>query len=541
MKFVKTFCKPGSTISPIPAGLQLKLQYNEYGLLQKIFVGFTLDLDPTYDDPDAGDYDKSNLFLKVKELVPSSINVTGGTTWVFGVLYTDNIPCVEGIVPQSLYKAYIEDIIKGGNYAFYAGYVYSLAASYNGPLINYNFLKAAGFEALPQTIVPLNATNDTLDVLMKPSTYPFRREFLAGFLVFEGLNCRYARANLMQINVANQPKLYIGQNIGGYFKGKIITELKAEYEFNYSTIVHHSISKGNTLLIEKDPECNIFDIVVTRDGLHNEKPIQNTSSSVTCPVCGKVCLIGSNDAPIRCDDPHCLSHQYTNAASMVETFKLDPLAYQKYRSLVDNKEIICITDILEIEPYKDVAIEATLAEAMRAVVPAQIVPDFSILERFANKCNHKVETVSYYLENPLRIETDLDITDPIIRRFVNWLEDPYNVSTLTTIFSRVSIKTKLEKFEGAPIFRGNTIAVTGRFKRGDYPEIKSILSSYAANVICSIELGEDLPDMVIVGSLNEEISGQMIQKAKAHNIPITDEDQFFAAYDIDTDLAQNLL
>ena len=114
MKFAKTFCKPNATATVVPEGLPLKLEYNEHGLLKKFTIGFTLDLDPQYDDPDAGQFNYNELFARIKRLVPQAITTTGGTTWVFGVLYTDNIPCDEGILPQALYKSYIKDIIDGG-------------------------------------------------------------------------------------------------------------------------------------------------------------------------------------------------------------------------------------------------------------------------------------------------------------------------------------------------------------------------------------------------------------------------------------------
>ena len=99
----------------------------------------------------------------------------------------------------------------------------------------------------------------------------------------------------------------------------------------------------------------------------------------------------------------------------------------------------------------------------------------------------------------------------------------------------------MQKFDGDPIFRGNTFVITGKFKRGDYPEIQSILMSYAANVVPDIEPGQKLPDIVITGSLNDGISGKIIQKARLHNIPIVEEDVFFTQYEIDQDLANNLL
>ena len=182
-----------------------------------------------------------------------------------------------------------------------------------------------------------------------------------------------------------------------------------------------------------------------------------------------------------------------------------------------------------------------MAQAIDSVVPVTVVPNAEIFERFANKCSNSVETVNYYLNNPLHIETDLDIIDPIVRRFVTWVEDPYNASTISTILDIVKIAEKVQKFDGDPIFRGNTFIITGKFKRGDYHEICSILQSYSADVMSNFEQGKKLPDLVITGSLNDGISGQIIQKARIHNIPVADEDAFFSQYEIDDDLARNLL
>jgi hypothetical protein len=226
---------------------------------------------------------------------------------------------------------------------------------------------------------------------------------------------------------------------------------------------------------------------------------------------------------------------------MLKVFGLVELNYDEYVDLVKDKTIQCMTDVLALPKYKDIEIKTSLANALSAVVPTSAAPNSDILERFANKCNNSAETVCYYLDNPLRIETDLDIVDPIIRRFVSWLEDPYNVSTVKTILDIVKIEARKKKFEGDPIFRGNSFVLTGKFSRGDYQEIASILESYDAKVMPSFEQGEKLPNAVITGSLNDGISGQVIQKARLHNVPIVDEDDFFTRYEIDDDLARNLL
>lgn len=539
MKFSKTFCKPSSTVTVVPVGLPIKLQYNQFGLLQKFTVGFSLDLDPQYEDSDVGTFNYNAAFAKIKQIVPTTISTSGGTTWVYGVLYTDRIPCSEGMLPQALFKDYIKDIINGGKYEFYAGYVHSLAASFKGPLVIRNFLAASKFDMLPQIIVPLTMTDETLQHMMNPGTYPFNYAFIGGFFIFEELSCRYVGGNLLQINVTNKVSPFVDSD--GYLKGEVVTESGRKYTFNYSAIIRHGVEKGCTLLVERESESSCLTITSTRVGVGAEKVIDNSLHEVKCPICKKKYMVGGTDAPVQCDDPHCLSHAYKDALKMLNTLGLPTMSYNSFRSLVDSKNIICLTDLLELPPCKDIDVKVSMATAMYAVIPTSVVPNYDILERLANKVNNSIETLTYYLENPLRIETDLDIVDPMVKKLADWLKDPYNVSTITTILSQVDIDAKLQKFDGAPIFRGNTIAITGRFKRGDYPEIESILKSYAAEVVPSIEPGDKLPDVVIVGSLMDGISGQLIQKAKTHHIPIQYEDEFFEAYEIDKDLAQNLL
>lgn len=539
MKFSKTFCKPNASCSPVPVGIPTVLEYNEYGLLKKARIGFSIDLDPMYEDSDAGEFNYNEFFLKVRGLVPGSITTTGGTTWVFGVLYTDNIPTNEGMLPQALYKSLISQLVGGQKFDFYAGYVKSRAVSFQGPLIIRNFLSREKFNLLPQVIVPLTMTDATLQKMMNPGAYPFKYAFLAGFFIFEDLDCRYAAVNLLQINVTKDIEPLVDAD--GFVKGQILTASGRTYTFNYSAILHHGVIKGCTLLVERDNASTGLEILSTRLGQGVERVAEPILHDIKCPVCGKIFRGGDNDSPIQCDDPHCLSHEYQEAVKMLTTLKLPTLSYNSYKALVDSKKIVCLTDLIDLPPCQEVEIKTTLATAMRAAVPVSVVPTFDILERFANKCNNKVESVVYYLNNPGRIEPDLDIADPIIRRFAKWLQDPYNVSTLTTIFSRVKIDNKLQKFDGAPIFRGVTLGITGKFKRGDYAEIESILRSYAADVVSSIEPGAKLPDAIIVGGLNDGISGQMIQKARIHNIPLQEEDDFFARYEIDQDMAQNLL
>lgn len=538
MRFAKTFCKANAVISAIPAGLPVKLQYNEHGLLQTFRIGLTPNLDPMYEEPSLK-FDHDALMSKIKGFVPNAIATKGGTTWVYGILYSDNVPLNEGEMPKALYQSYINDIIKGGRYEFYAGFAKSLAVQFSGSLIIRNFLSSAKFNLLPQIVVPVVMKEETLNMLMDPASYPFNKNFVAGYFIYEGLNCRFAADSLLQIKVTNEPNLFIGQD--GYWKATVVSEKEEGYTFNYSSILHNNIKKNTVLLAERDVATRTLNVIATRikggaQVVQNCSPIQ-----VKCPVCGKVNMIGTSNAPTQCDDPHCMSHQYPNAVKMLKVFNLPELPYEEFAEKVKSKDIICLTDVLELPQYKDIEIKTSLAQALYAIIPSTEVPNADLFERFANKCKNNVDTVLYYLDNPLRIETDLDIVDPIIKRFADWLEDPYNVSTVRTILDRVEVAARSQKFEGDPIFRGNTFIITGNFKRGDYHEIASILESYSAKVSPAFEQGEKLPSAVIQGSLNEGISGKVIQKARLHNIPIIDEDDFFTRYEIDKDLEKNLL
>lgn len=540
MKFTKTFCKPSSVISVVPAGLPLKLQYDQNGLLQTFRIGFDVSLNPLIDtDCVLDDKKHKAVFDKVKGFVPNVISSKGGSTWVFGVLYTDNVPLDEGRIPEDLYDSYIADLLKGGRYEFYAGYVNSLAVQLSGSLIIRNFLTANKFDLLPQIVVPVSVKPETFDMLMDPASYPFNRPFIAGYFIYEDLHCRYAHDTLFQIKVANDPSIFITED--GYWKSKVVSESGKEFVFNYSSIVHNNIKKGTILLAEREDINSALKVSSTRMKTGAQLVPKSSPESVKCPVCGKINLVGQDEAPVQCDDPHCLSHEYSTAKKMLKVFGLADLSYDEYMDNVRARDIQCLTDVLLLPQYKDAKITVSLSQALDAVVPVSVVPNSDVFERFANKCNNKVETVKYYLDSPLRIETDLDIVDPIVRKFANWLQDPYNVSTIQTIFDIVTITERKQKFDGDPIFRGNKFILTGKFRRGDYQEIASIIESYAAKVSPSFELGESLPNAVIQGSLNEGISGEVIRKARLHNIPILDEDQFFTTYEIDKDLASNLL
>lgn len=535
MDFTKTFCKPGSCVTAVPAGLQLVLEYNEHGLFNKFYIGWNSDLKIS-SEKELDDQTYADLFYKIKDFVPATISTKGGTTWIYGVLYSTVIPCDDGNIPNCLIDSYIKMILENGRFTFYGGYVTSLAVSFQGPLIIQNFLKVSKFNPMPQVIVPLNLTDDTIDAMTHYGKVSFDRDYIAGFFVFEELSCRYASMDLVQLTVAKEPTLWIDQ--AGFWKGTIESASGVQAGFNYSVILHYGIEKGTTVLLQNmdtDPE-----VITTRMGSSARIIPLQANEDVKCPICKKICKLGAFENPFKCDDPHCMSHEYPAVRHMLNCFKMSEMSYYgQYKDLLDSKSLLCVTDVFTLPQYKDAEITTTLANLLYAMMGTQV--RYEVLERFANKCSNKVETLKYYLNNPLRIETDLDVVDNEVVKVVKWLEDPYNVTTITTMLDIVKVAESEKKFDGDPIFRGNRFVLTGLFKRGDIKEVESILRSYAAQVSTSIELGDQLPNAVIIGGMNEGISGQVIQKAKIHHIPVIDEDDFFERYQIDRDMRENLL
>ena len=86
--------KPGDFVMPLPIGLQLTIQYNVEGNIEKVFTGYKDRTDVTHDIV-------GNLIAK--KTVPAKISVNGCTTWVFGILYTSETVSKCAMLPEGIY------------------------------------------------------------------------------------------------------------------------------------------------------------------------------------------------------------------------------------------------------------------------------------------------------------------------------------------------------------------------------------------------------------------------------------------------------
>lgn len=533
MMFAKTFCKPGSYVEVAPIGLQAMLEYNASGLLHSVKIlqpnevgyGFIQEVD-------------NETLRKIYSLVPTKINLKGGTTYIEGTFFTPHLPDHStGNIAYCANDEYISMIREGMYFDFYAGNVISLAASFKGALTVRNWLSGNGFKSLPGIVVPIEMKQETLDMLFSSFSCPFDSNFLAGFYIFEGVD--QARFTLTDLCYNKVTEFSMKVDSDGYAKGLVMLDDNEEiHVLNLADAAHFNCDKSPNVRIlyhkHSDGRIELYKGITTST--------DDKMRSYTCPICHKQVALPAT-GPCQCSDPHCMSVLYPEASKMLSRLALPELPYETYNELVQNKDIFCITDLLTLDIYKDSKIEASIADVLSAITPVEVVADDTIFERFANSCNNSIDSVMYYLKNPNRIATELNLNNPQVIRFIKWVSDPYNLTSVETLLAAVDLKARSKKFEGAPIFRNNAFVITGKFKRGNFKEVASILESYEATVLTDIDITGThiVPNGVITGGTNESISGYIIKTARAHNIPIISEDEFFANYGIDEDLAANLL
>lgn len=523
MIYAKTVCrKPGSYVAVVPAGLRVSLQYNQNGIIQSIKLL----------DAANSEVDKDHFSMMIK-FVPQKIGLTGGTTWVDGVFYFSDIPTDPGMIPDCCYATYLARFMSSDCMCeFYAATVKSLAASFGGAQVIRNWISINGFNMLPGTVVPTDFSESTIEMLLQTGSYSFRYPYVSGFYIFDGTDVLYARSGLMQGTVTDISNTLTPE---GYVQSAVTLDDVADekpvvLKFNYSDVVTHSMQNGASILYFIDTSIHVLE---TRPSSAKIK-LAAIGNKVTCPVCGKIYYAPAH-GPVQCDDPHCLSVAYPQVCKMLSAFNLPELSVDDFRQLIVDKQIITVTDVLAVPPYASMEINSDLVAVLKAAVPFACCTDENVFAVLVDKCQNSVDTFMYYINNPDKMYTELDFTSIPAKKFMDWCRDDYNVLTIRTLLDIVNVQNvKPPKFEGAPMFRGNTIAITGKFRRGDQEYIASLLEGYSATVVTDFD--SDLPNMVVTGGMCENLNGKLIQAARASGIPVLDEDTFFTTYGIVADM-----
>jgi NAD-dependent DNA ligase len=220
--------------------------------------------------------------------------------------------------------------------------------------------------------------------------------------------------------------------------------------------------------------------------------------------------------------------------------KLPVISSSKWRSGIRKKKNVNVLTVLDFPEYKDVSIHTDLYSVIRGVCCNLSATSDSALTAFLNRCANSYPTVLYYLEHPQVARDRKDIYIEGLDAVLDWFESPAHLAELHSLSGRpnLEIQNAGKQFDGAPIFRGTTIAITGAFLHGTMDDIEHILSSYDATVVRTY-----CPEVrvVLIGDQLCDIDGGLVQAARAAGCKIFSESEFFQMHEIDQDLRNNLL
>lgn len=518
-------CARGSFLGVVPLGLVCTLQYSDKGILQKMWPN----LEPT-DTPDPNNIlempfpTNVTVSLEKAKVVPQRIQLpASGPTLVKGVLYAPKEFFREGYLPEAVFEDMIQDVTENPeDYQFYAGDLRNSGLRFNGAIAIRNRLEVLGFKLIPGYSITEDFTDTTFVRMLRSNRYPFPIPLFAGYMVFKNGNMDFYAPTFRQFTVSHVNS-YTDKN--GYVMADVYSSSDVlECTISYTDVVKYNVQKGTSVIVDSN---NSVILGRPTDAYSRVK----VSSDINCSICGKAIKVMAKGYT-ECADPHCQSKIYPDVIHFCNTLGLEILPFEKFTEYIKDKSIICLTDILTLDEYKDVKIKCTLGSLLTAIIPVMVCSDPSVLQEFVVRAGSP-EAVDYYMKNPESIEADLKLSMP---KVVRWLNDPYNLTTYETLLSmpeQVEINTVEKKFSGAPIFRNKVICITGKFKSGDYETVTSILKSYSAEVVTQFN---NRVSAVLVGHFRDE-DENIIQLAKSYGKPVYKETEFFNAYEISKDLA----
>lgn len=524
--FVKNFLTAGSFLCLSPVGVRLTLQYDVRGLIQKIHQGWGDDrLDIT---------DRIMPILLAKKIIPNKINIKTGTTWVSGVLYTPKKFSNLGKLPECVYEPILASLDDDkSKFNFFAGSVEAMSTVFRGAAAIRQWLNLNQFNTLPGFVIPVGFTEDQFQSQLN-SIYPFLSPVVSDYIVIDTHGTTYHSLGLSQSKVKS---ITTCLDDDGYILADISFDTDSSvssYTTDYSKLLEYDIRNSSIVIFDSDSN-------ILYSYLSDKRKHKAAESVVVCSSCGKLITI-HDKGKSRCGDTHCNSRLFNPTNRFLSKLGLPTITKDQYDTVVKSiGRIYTVPDILDTDMFSDVNIQCSLSRLLQSIVPGTVLRGTENFDLLCNRCNNSVNTLDYYIHNPDKLQHDLNLQD--YRQFnllVAWLKDPENVADIYGLLynKHIHLVSTERKFDGAPIFRGKTLYLTGRFSHGSISEVSSILRSYSAEILNTFDV--ELTDGVIVGDLGEDIDGVSIRQAKDSNISVMSESEFFAYYDIDTDLHQNL-
>ena len=523
--FARNLLQAGEFVTLVPVGIPVTLQYSDKGSIQKIYLN--------HEKTDHKDVTETMLPVIIKnKQVPNKVSVKGGTTWVRGVFYTENIYSGTGDLPDCIMGDLLEAFYASPRmFAFFAGDVMSLALKFKGAVATRQWLSVSGFDTLQGYVVPADITEEKFESMVEKN-YLFKYPLISSYILYhKDGTISYPKTGLRQF-IVNRVARNVSED------GNIFADVTATtgetYRVLYPYVVKFNLHQ-NTLVVMKDNNDFIFSAQTSSSRKDTR------SSKLQCSFCGKNLNVPNIEVrEFKCSDENCTSRLYPRVNQLLSTLELPTLSYSSYlKTIKDYGTGFSVVSVLDTDMYKDCKVEITLETAIRAFVPKYILPGAAQISQFCDACNNTIESVVYYVQNVDKMKVDLDLDFHAFNRFYIWLLSDNNALNLVEFIKRFEghYIRKGKHFDGAPIFRDKLIYLTGTFEHGSLAEVRSILESYSASVATDYS---NLVDLVLLGSIPENVNGSAVVSARKHGKPVMQEAAFFDQYDIDSDLSENL-
>lgn len=507
---VRNLLAPGDFILPVPLGLNVTIQYDANGRVERLLMGF---------DHETGAELPSELLTTVLpfDLFPRTIPVTQGTTWVSGVFVTTkSFNDSSGELPDDLIEPIsIELMERPSTFKFRAAKVVSNALRFTGGLASQRWLQSTGFDLLPNYVIPASLSHDAFTQMMRPVDF-----LIVSVLVLHNNQWNHISCGLYQDKVVSVTKRF---NDAGELRGVISFTSGDKLDVDYFDIVKQNVQPAALVIHDRS--------AISRVVQSTDKNREPRAAKLSCPVCGSVIHVTQPDTV--CSNPRCPSQNYIDVVHFLNGVGLPVMSREQYDASLKSCKELTFAMILDLPQYAKQHISITLNKLIRAIVPVTLVRSDRAIDELCSKCNNSIQSVMYYLNHLDRIGIDLGCNAEAQRALMS-MQDSHIVSEIDAVLHHPSVAVVQEnvKFDGPKIFRSKTICITGEFAHGSHSEVAAILRSYGADVVSN----SWNVDCILVGDIPENMRGDIVREGKAHNVPIYTESSFFAAYKIDEDI-----
>lgn len=514
--FVRNLLQPGDFVEFVPMGLNVTLEYGDNGVLEKAFFGFD----------EARDHQMNDGYFQDildRKLVPISIPIRGGTTWVRGTFVSADIRPMDGVLPEAIRADLLHAITNPRTAVkFLAMDVSSRATKFAGIQAIRTWLQMNRFRLLPFGLMPVKITLDSL-MTMVCSAMPEYAPVVQTYVIFRNTETIIQDSGV-RVEVITQAQRIMDDHGCFHLVAKCG---EVTHTVPYGEAVHFNMKLGTRIYLTE--AGRVF---------YSESNSMPMSNSFTCPRCGNT-IFAAYNGDTCCQDPACTTHLYSQYLHFCNVCKLDAMASSKFEQMITDGHMLMLSDVLELEEYEGMEWCMTLAELLDCLIPSDQLRDRTILPKFTGKCNNSSETVQYYIGNPDKIQSSLDMSGPAVDQLVAWFSQASNVLLVQTFLSHpnVMLDQAAVRFDGDPIFRGMKLTLTGDFQHGSMDDVSAILRSYSAEVYPDLR---DSTSMVIIGDLQENVNGAMLRKARKAHVPTMTEKAFFDMYGLDQDLKDKL-